>query len=146
MNLIIVENLGFSPLPEKVNIFKDKVKFRELLLGMYPDLFYREVALYDLDTLDIATLPIPFIIKPAVGFFSLGVYRVSTRNEWPAIRQSIKKELEIVRNTYPQEVLNTKKFIVEEIIDGDEYTIDAYFNNNGEPVILGMMKHIFASA
>jgi len=142
----IVENLGFSRLPEMVNIFKDKVKFRELLSNLYPDLFFKEVALDDLDSLDISTLPLPFIIKPAVGFFSLGVYRVSDEATWPAIRQKIKKEIGVIKDTYPPEVLDTGRFIIEEIIDGDEYTIDAYFNNNGKPVILGMMKHIFASA
>ena len=139
-----VANLGFSSLPEKVNVFKDKVRFRKLISGMYPDLFYREVALDNLDALSITTLPIPFIIKPSVGFFSLGVYRVSNQTEWPSIRRKIKNEIETVKDTYPQEVLNTGNFIIEEIIDGDEYTIDAYFNQDGKPVILGMMHHIFS--
>lgn len=141
----VVANLGFSSLPEKVNIFKDKLKFRKLISGLYPDLFYMEIALDDLGILEIADLPIPFIIKPSVGFFSLGVYRVAGQGDWPAIRQKIKREIETVKDTYPQEVLNTRKFIIEEIIEGDEYTIDAYFNQDGKPVILGMMHHVFST-
>jgi hypothetical protein len=142
----IAENLVFSHLPEQVNVFKDKVKFRELLSKMYPDIFYKAVSVDELDSLDLDKLPMPFIIKPTVGFFSLGVYRVSDKASWPSVRQKIKKEIENVKDTYPQEVVGTKKFIIEEIINGDEYTIDAYFDRNGKPVILGMMKHIFASA
>jgi len=141
----VIENLGFSSLPGMVNVFKDKVKFRELLSNMYPNLFFKEVSLVDLDLLDLNFIPVPFIIKPSVGFFSLGVFRVAEVESWPTVRQKIKQEIKTVKETYPTEVLDTSKFIIEEIIDGDEYTIDAYFNNDGNPVILGMMKHVFAS-
>jgi len=142
----IAENLGFSTLPEKVSIFKDKVKFRELLSKMYPDIFFKAVSLDELENLDVDALPMPFIIKPSVGFFSLGVFRVSDSKNWPGVRNKIRKEIDIVKDTYPREVVDTEKFIIEEIIEGDEYTIDAYFDSEGNPVVLGMMKHIFASA
>ena len=142
----IAENLDFSTLPKKVSIFKDKVKFRELLSKMYPDIFFKAVSLDELENLDVDALPMPFIIKPSVGFFSLGVFRVSDSKNWPGVRNKIRKEIDIVKDTYPTEVVDTEKFIIEEIIEGDEYTIDAYFDSKGKPVILGMMKHIFASA
>jgi hypothetical protein len=142
----IAENLAFSHLPGKVNLFKDKVKFRKLMAEIYPDIFFKALSIDKLDTLDVDVLPMPFIIKPSVGFFSLGVYRISDKASWPSVRQKIKKEIEVVKGTYPQEVVGTEDFIIEEIIDGEEFTIDAYFDKDGKPVVLGMMKHIFASA
>ena len=42
--------------------------------------------------------------------------------------------------------MNGNKFIVEQYVDGDEFAMDAYFNQKGEPVILGIFKHLFSSA
>ncbi|NQV31339.1 MAG: ATP-grasp domain-containing protein, partial [Phycisphaeraceae bacterium] len=79
----IAKHLAFTELPKKIDLFKNKVKFRQLLKPLYPDFFFCEVRLDQLETLSTADLPLPCIIKPSVGFFSMGVYRVSTPQEWP---------------------------------------------------------------
>ncbi|MFP4470112.1 MAG: ATP-grasp domain-containing protein [Bacteroidales bacterium] len=141
----IAEKLHNTNLPDKVNLFKDKTRFRKMLSALHPRFFFREYQLSELDTIDAQQLPVPFIIKPSVGFFSLGVHKVNTPAEWPQVRDRIKKEVDMIRDTYPEQVLDVNKFIVEENITGDEFTIDAYYNSEGEPVVLGMMRHIFAS-
>lgn len=141
----IAASLADTTLPDKVNLFKDKARFRKLLSSLYPDFFYKEVNLSELHKIDATRLPQPFIIKPTVGFFSLGVHKVNSAEEWPRVRDRILKEVDLIRHTYPGQVLDVNKFIIEENISGDEYTIDAYYNSEGEPVVLGMMRHIFAS-
>lgn len=44
---------------------------------------------------------------------------------------------------YPNSVVDSAKFIMEQNIDGDEYAIDAYFDQNGKPVILNILEHKF---
>lgn len=141
----INNNLAFSVLPEKIDIFKNKVKFRQLISEIYPDFFFKEVCLDDLDELDISAIKKPFIIKPAVGFCSMGVYFVSSDEDWANILKSIKIDMEKVKGLYPIEVMNSSKFIIEQNISGDEYAVDAYFDQNGEPVILNIFKHVFSS-
>jgi hypothetical protein len=46
---------------------------------------------------------------------------------------------------YPIEVVNQSNFIIEQLITGDEYAFDAYFNDKGTPVVLGIYKHLFSS-
>lgn len=87
----------------------------------------------------------PFIIKPAVGFFSMGVYFVHSDEEWPGILQSIKTDMDRVKDLYPLEVMDSSKFILEQNIPGEEFAIDAYFDKNGEPVIVNIFKHLFSS-
>lgn len=140
----IHQHLGFTGLPEKVDFFKNKVAFRRALSDLYPDFFFRAVELKDLDKLAPGELPFPFIIKPGVGFFSLGVHRVNTPVEWQMTKQKIERETGVISKTYPREVLDMSTFIIEEIIEGDEFTIDVFYNSAGTPVILGMMHHIFA--
>ncbi len=140
----IAENLAFSDLPDKIDVFKNKARFRKLISKLYPDFYFKEVDPDNLDDLNFDDLPQPFIIKPNVGFFSLGVHKVSLEENWERVKTTIRKEAEIIKDTYPREVLDTAKFIIEENIEGEEYTVDAFYNANGEPAILGMMHHIFA--
>ncbi|MGB9939285.1 ATP-grasp domain-containing protein [Methanosarcina sp.] len=141
----ISENLGFTGLPEKIELFKNKVKFRELLERLYPELYFKGIKFEDLDELRVEEIQKPFIIKPAVGFFSLGVHKVSTDAEWDSVLKRIKAEVEEIRELYPAQVLDVKNFIIEGNIEGEEFAVDAYFNSKGKPVVLNIFKHIFSS-
>lgn len=141
----IAENLAFTDLPEKVNLFKDKAKFRTLIKSMYPEFYYREVKLDELPALSLNGIPTPFIIKPNVGFFSMGVHKVSSPEDWEHVVKTIHSEMRSVENLYPLEVMNSASFIIEECIEGDEFAVDAYFNDEGEPVILNILHHVFSS-
>jgi len=141
-----IENkLQHSNLPVTIKLFKNKILFRELIKDMYPGYFYKGVTIDLIDRLDVSGYTFPFIIKPAVGFFSLGVYKVEHLEEWPETVKTIKKEIELISDLYPPEVLHTGEFIIEECIYGDEFAIDCYFNEDGKPVVLNIMKHIFSS-
>lgn len=141
----ISKNLGFTGLPEKIELFKNKVKFRELLERLYPELYFKSVKFEELDEIQVEEIEKPFIIKPAVGFFSLGVHKVSTNEEWDSVLKSIKAEAEDIKQLYPAQVLNVKNFIIEGNIEGEEFAVDAYFNREGNPVVLNIFKHIFTS-
>lgn len=143
---LIGKHFGFTHFPDRIDAVKNKARFRRLTAELNPGLFFREINLDEFDLLDPFELPQPFIIKPVSGFFSLGVYKVTNPANWPEIKNKIIREMEVVKHTYPTEVLNTTRFIIEECIYGDEYTTDAWFDTDGKPVILGMMHHIFASA
>ncbi len=125
------------------NLFKDKYKFREILSQIYPDFQFLKVKLNELNTLKEETLPYPFVIKPSIGFFSVGVHVVRNSEEW----NQAKKELlnADFAGLFPENVLDTSYFIIEEMITGEEFAVDFYYNENGEPVILNITKHLFAS-
>ena len=141
----IAKHLSFSDLPGKIELFKDKLKFREMTQSLFPNFYFKEVRLEDLKILKFSELPLPFIIKPTVGFFSMGVYKVSNFEEWTHTTDLILTEIDQIKDLYPAEVLDTSSFIIEQCINGDEFAVDAYYNATGEPVILGIFKHIFAS-
>ena len=141
----IAKHLAFSDLPQKITLFKDKVKFRELTRPLFPNFYFKEIRLEDLKTVDATKFPLPFIIKPSVGFFSVGVRKVASREDWRNAVDSILAEMEKRKSAYPEAVLDSSSFIIEECIDGDEYAFDAYFNAEGEAVVLSILKHTFAS-
>lgn len=142
----IDKNLSFTDLPHKIDLFKNKVKFRTLIKAMYPDFYFKEIQLDELDELPVESIPMPFIIKPTVGFFSIGVYKVTSPAEWLEVKTSLKSELVSAKNLYPREVINTNSVIIEQCIEGDEFAVDAYFTASGKPVILNIYKHVFSSS
>lgn len=141
----IEEHLSFTSLPGKINLFKNKVRFRELLGPLFPDYFFQSIPFGELAKTDVSGFSFPFIIKPAVGFFSMGVYKVDKTDEWPGIVEKITEEVKLVQHLYPKEVFDSTDFIAEASIEGTEYAIDCYYNAEGEPVILNIMKHLFSS-
>jgi len=108
-------------------------------------LHFKGVEFEKLDEIRVEEIDKPFIIKPAVGFFSLGVHKVSTNEKWVSVLRSIKAEVEEIRELYPAQVLDVGKYIIEGNIEGEEFAVDAYFNNKGKPVVLNIFKHIFSS-
>ena len=141
----ISRNLAFHHLPSLVQDFKNKARFRSLIRPMYPSFFFEEIALEDLTHLDIGRLPMPFVIKPSVGFFSLGVHRVSNPEQWIGTRKAIHASIRSAEGLFPKEVMDPGSWLIEECIDGEESAVDAYFDDEGKAVILGIWRHAFAS-
>ncbi len=141
----IYRNIPDPELIGYITIMKNKVKFRELLKAIHPEFFYREVLLEDLGSVDFETLPVPFVIKPSVGFFSVGVYTITSREDWNAALDDISANLQNWKKSFPDNVVDNAVFILEEYISGEEYAVDAYYDEYGDAVILNIMQHDFSS-
>lgn len=141
----IINNLSGHKLSRQINLFKDKFKFRKLIQSLYPGFFYRELNLDEIDNLDINNIPKPFVVKPTVGFFSIGVKIIFPGDDWDAAKRYIVSEIKKFEQSYPDQVLSTTKLIIEEYIEGEEYAFDAYYNTEGKPIILNIFKHLYSS-
>lgn len=141
----IEKNLGFSELPGQIQTFKNKIKFRELLKTSFPNYFFKGIKYNEIRNLDIKDFKFPFIIKPAVGFFSIAVHKVDKADDWNKVLDKIDIEIERLSGMYPTEVIDMNDFIIEEYIRGDEYALDCYFDSEGQPVILNILHHVFST-
>ena len=142
---LIIRGSGGSHLARQIEICKNKVLFRETISSLYPDYHFMGTAFDSLDELTVSDMAFPVVIKPARGFFSLGVHMVLKAEEWPGVVSAIAQEREALNAEYPKEVVNCGEFIIEEAIDGEEYAIDVYYDGNGEPVITNILYHQFSS-
>lgn len=139
----VLENLPDSHLSHYIKLFKDKIEFRKMLKSVYPDFYFQEVEYENLNKLPLEGLKFPLVLKPAVGFLSLGVHTVHTEEEWKHTLAALEEEMENATKLYPEAVVNSSKFIIEEYIKGDEYAIDAYYDKDGIATILNIFKHPF---
>ena len=128
---------------QAIAAFKDKRQFRELLAEVYPKLAYCEVHLSELSSVDSDSLRFPLVLKPSIGFFSAGVYIVHTQAAWADAVEQLTAELNSKDSHYPESVLNREKILIEDYIDGPEFAIDAFFDIEGDPVLVNAMYHVF---
>lgn len=140
----ISTHLNFSELPQKIELFKNKAEFRRLLKEIYPDFYFFESGFDSLSTLDTEKIRFPVVLKPCVGFLSMGVYIIRDAEEWAEVIKNLRDDIEKFRGLFPAEVVDASSFIVEELINGEEFAIDAYFDKDGKPVILNIFKHPFS--
>lgn len=141
----VLANIHEENVTRGVRGMKDKHRLRETLRPLYPDYFFTELSFEGLRTVDPETLPLPLVLKPVVGFFSVGVHVIHTPDDWKAALAAIAAGRERWREEYPPDVVGNGRFILEEYIRGDEYALDAYYNSQGQAVIVNVMKHDFTS-
>ncbi len=139
------KNLQGTKFLEYIKIFKDKAGLRERLKPMYPNFFFKKVPFEELQNIDLKGIKYPFMVKPAVGFFSLGVRKILSPQDYLQAIEEIKQDMQLAEKLYPKEVVEETTFVLEEVIQGDEFAIDCYYNNDGKPVVLNISKHLFAS-
>ena len=140
----IFKNLKTTKLPKQIKFFKDKFAFRELTRELFPDFLFKKIKIDEIQTLNINEVKLPFVIKPSLGFFSIGVHIVHTESDWEAAKKEL--NYDSLKSIYPKEVMDASTFIIEEYIEGEEFAVDAYFNADGEVVILNILHHKFSSS
>jgi len=107
---------------------------------------YQGITFAELPDVAARDLPYPLVLKPAVGFFSLGVHVVRDPEEWRRAVHAVRRDVDAISRQYPRQVLNTERFIIEQCIQGREFAVDVFFNARGEAVIINIIEHLFASA
>ncbi len=142
----IAEHAENKVMTDAIATFKDKARMRKLLAPMYPELECREVPTDQLGNVNFNELQPPFVLKPTVGYCSAGVYVVSSREQWDAVLADIQQNLAVWRSRYSESSLSEDFFIIEPYLDGTEYAVDAYFDENGEAVVLDVLRHEFKDA
>ena len=134
-----------SELVKKVKILKNKAAFRRICQQIYPDFYYKEVEMKALRSLNPDELPLPLVLKPSVGFLSVGVYIVRSKEEWQAALDDIDKNFAKQCAVFPDTVVRSEMFVLEQFIEGEEYAVDAYYDAEGKPNIINIFHHIFKS-
>lgn len=135
-----------APFVRLAELFKNKAKFRQAVAPLYPNFAFREVDLTELQALRYEDLPRRFVIKPSVGFLSVGVRFVESSEDWERVRAEILRESAAGSADFPREVVDLTRYLIEETIDGEEIAVDAYLDAQGQAVVLNVLRHPFASA
>ena len=142
----IAQHIEDKAVTEAIATFKDKARMRKLLAPMYPSLEYCEIPTAQLKEVCFEDFSAPFVLKPNVGYCSVGVYVVESRQQWDAALADIDENMAVWRSRYAKSALDEGSFVVESYLEGTEFAVDAFFDENGEAVVLDVLRHEFANA
>lgn len=142
----IAQHIEDEAVTEAIATFKDKARIRKLLAPMYPSLEYREIPTAQLKEVCFEDFSTPFVLKPNVGYCSVGVYVVESRQQWDAALADIDENMAVWRSRYAKSALDEGSFVVESYLEGTEFAVDAFFDENGEAVVLDVLRHEYANA
>ncbi len=142
----IYKNIPESELAHGIKAIKDKHSMREVFASLNPGYFFMKMSFEEMQKMNVSHLPKPFVVKPVRGIASIGIRAVFHDAEWPEILKQVEKDRNDYGDAFSDTVINLDSFLVEAYIQGQEIAVDAFFNNVGEPVIVNIMEHDFASA
>lgn len=126
-----------------ISIVKDKSAFRKICRDIYPDFFFKELDINEMEQLNVDSVVFPCVIKPSVGFLSKGVFVVHDKKEYQAAVKSLQNDFAKASADFPEFVVGKSRFLIEEYIHGEEYAVDAYYDEHESPVILNIFHHKF---
>lgn len=139
----IYEHIEDKRFLDSISIVKDKNAFRKICRDIYPDFFFKELNINEMKNADINSIVFPCVIKPSVGFLSKGVFVVHDPKEYKAAVASLLSDFAKAGADFPEFVVGKSRFLIEEYIHGEEYAVDAYYDENENPVILNIFHHKF---
>lgn len=142
----IMDHSANEGLKASIQLFKDKGLMRERLSALNNGFFFRRVSRDELAAVDVDGLPLPVVLKPNVGFCSMGVYVVDSAEAWDAALADIERNESAWHAMYPESVVGAGEYLIEGYIEGPEFAVDAYYDEAGAPHILNIWRHDFASA
>ncbi|MEG0504691.1 MAG: ATP-grasp domain-containing protein, partial [Raoultibacter sp.] len=140
------EHIVNEAIVRPIEVFKDKALMRRVLAPLDPEFFFKSCTAEELAALSFPDLKLPFVLKPSVGFCSVGVYAIANEVDWIAALADIAANAKTWGAMYPESVIGSGTFVLEGYIDGTEYAIDAYFDATGKTHVLDVLRHDFASA
>ncbi|MGN7479085.1 ATP-grasp domain-containing protein [Solibacillus silvestris] len=140
---ILNEYYAESNVTKMANLFKNKFAFRKRLADNYPHFFFLETTSAEMGQIDLNALPYPVIFKPTVGYSSAGVYRIEDAREFESIIGKLEETMKQSSENYSKGVLDSETFIIESYIEGQEFAIDLFFDENNNPVVLNLFARMF---
>lgn len=141
----LAQHVKSEAITRPIEVFKDKALMRRVLAPLDPGFFFMTCSADELSSLDFSELKPPFVLKPSVGFCSVGVYAIADEGDWSAALADIEGNASSWQDMYPESVIGASEFVLEGYIEGTEYAIDAYWDADGKAHVLDVLRHDFAS-
>ncbi|MEX0329787.1 MAG: ATP-grasp domain-containing protein [Puniceicoccaceae bacterium] len=119
---------------------KDKVAFREALAALFPSFWFNQVGISELPRQKLDPEK-SYVIKPVKGCFGSGVRVIQGDADLGKLGEEISIELKKNSSVFSDSVLSSADMIIEECVEGEEYAVDMFYNQEGKPVITNIYYH-----
>ncbi len=135
---VVLDRLEEEAKINAIIALKDKYKFRQLLTKIYPNYIFKKVGLAEIAKL---TIKEKSVIKPSKGCFGAAVKIIDANTDMKCLETEIKAELEKNGAVFSEVVLSKNEFLLESFIEGEEYAVGMFYDENGQPNITNIYYH-----
>ena len=125
---------------EMVSRLKNKVACRQMLTTIFPDFFFREIPVRELPEIDLVPGE-KYFVKPIKGYWGSAAFPVDAETDRVSLMHEIEAQLAKRTNIFSEQVVAKDRLIVEEFLEGEEYAVDMFFDDSGQPVITNICHH-----
>jgi len=136
----VLHHLDDEEKKAKISELKHKVRCRQMLAALFPDFFFREIAVKELSGLSLDRT-VRYFVKPIKGYWGSAAYPIEPETDLTTLQAEIERQLDKRTGIFSDQVVARDRLIVEEYIDGDEYALDMFYNEAGQPVITNICRH-----
>lgn len=136
----VLRHLDDQKKNEYISNLKHKVQCRRMLTSIFPDFFFREIPITELSNLQLDRSE-RYFVKPIKGYWGSAAYPIDYNTDLAVLQEEIEKQLMKRTSIFSDKVVAKDRLIVEEYIDGEEYAVDMFFDEKGEPVITNICHH-----
>jgi len=125
---------------EMVSRLKNKVTCRQMLAAIFPDFFFQEIPVRDLPNIELAPGE-KYFVKPIKGYWGSAAFPVDAQTDRVELMHEIEAQLSKRTDIFSEQVVAKDRLIVEEFLEGEEYAVDMFFDESGQPVITNICHH-----
>lgn len=136
---LVMERIRCPQRLRAIELLSDKYQCRSIMKPLFPDFHFEASILSEMKE-DMFVRGRKYIIKPSKGFFGVGVKTVEKPTDIHRFKDEIQQELDLNRQIFSERVFSNE-LIIEPFIEGDEYAVDMFYSEKGEPVIANITYH-----
>jgi len=125
---------------ELISRLKNKVTCRQMLTSIFPDFFFREIPVRDLPKIGLDPKE-KYFVKPIKGYWGSAAFPIDGQTDRVSLMHEIEAQLTKRTQIFSEQVVAKDRLIVEEFLEGEEYAVDMFFNESGQPVITNVCHH-----
>ena len=123
-----------------VSRLKNKVSCRQMLASIFPDFFFQEIPVHDLPKIELAPNE-KYFVKPIKGYWGSAAFPLDAQTDRVSLMHEIEAQLTKRTNLFSEQVVSKDRLIVEGFLEGEEYAVDMFFNESGEPIVTNICHH-----
>jgi len=123
-----------------IELLSDKYQCRSIMAPLFPDFYFETKKLSEIKG-DMFVHGRKYVIKPSKGFFGIGVKVVEKLADAHRLVDEIQQELDLNSQIFSESVFSREDMIIEPFVEGDEYAVDMFYSEKGEPVIVSLTYH-----
>jgi hypothetical protein len=123
-----------------ISRLKNKVACRQMLTAIFPNFFFREIPVQGLPGIELDPKE-KYFVKPIKGYWGSAAFPLDGQTDRLALMHEIEAQLTKRTHIFSEEVVSKDRLIVEEFLEGEEYAVDMFFNESGQPVITNVCHH-----